>query len=213
MTPTVSSIPSMGRRERKKHEVRQRIIDVADRLIAEQGLAQTTVDQIAERADIAQATFFNYFSTKAKLVDALVERLVERWTQVVDEAHGADSSALVKIEALFEVSARFTEEQHRVLRDVIAETVRSPSLGPRRSLGRMRDVFATDLAAAQERGEVRADRSADSLADAVLGLYMSVMLFWSADAGYPVADRLRSSATLVAELISSRSATEDTTSS
>jgi AcrR family transcriptional regulator len=205
MTPPVSSIPSsMGRRERKKHEVRQRIIDVADRLIAEQGLAQTTVDQIAERADIAQATFFNYFSTKAKLVDALVERLVDQWTHVVDQAHGTDSSALVKIEALFEVSARFTEEQHRVLRDVIAETVRSPSLGPRRSLGRMRDVFATDLAAAQERGEVRTDRTADSLADAVLGLYMSVMLFWSADAGYPVADRLRSSATLVAELISPR---------
>jgi len=192
---------STGRRERKKQELRARIIDAADTLIAEHGLAQTTVDQIAELTDIAQATFFNYFPTKADVVDALVDRLVDQFHEVIDQAHGAASSVFQKIEALFLLTAELTEGQHRVLRDVIAETVRSTSQRPERSLARMRGLFAGDIAAAQERGEARRDRSAEALSDAVLGLYVSVILFWSTDADYPVADRLRTSADLAVDLI------------
>jgi AcrR family transcriptional regulator len=192
---------STGRRERKKQELRERIIDAADSLIAEQGLAQTTVDQIAELTDIAQTTFFNYFPSKADVVNALVERLIDRFNDVVDEAHDADSSIVHKIEILFRMSADLTEGQHRVLRDIIAESVRSPRIRGERSFNRMRVLFADDIAAAQARGEARRDRSAESLADAVLGLYVSVMLFWSADAAYPVADRLRTSADLAIDLV------------
>ena len=53
---TVEPVP-MGRRERKKHELRERIVDAAAGLIAQQGLCNTTVDHIAEACDIAQATF------------------------------------------------------------------------------------------------------------------------------------------------------------
>jgi AcrR family transcriptional regulator len=194
----------IGRRERKKLELRERIVDAANTLIAEQGLAQTTVDQIAELCDIAQTTFFNYFPTKAAVVDALVERLITQFNAVVDEAHDADRSITHTIDALFTITAEQTEGQHRVVRDIIAETVRSSRASGRQSLLRLRDLFAADLAAAQARGEVRDDRSADSLTDAVLGLYVSVMLFWSTDAGYPVADRLRSSARLAADLVAVR---------
>lgn len=192
---------STGRRERKKQELRERIIDAANTLIAQQGLAQTTVDQIAELSDIAQATFFNYFPTKTDVVNALVERLIDRFNEVVDRAHDVDSSVVHKINTLFVMSAELTEQEHRVLRDIIAETVRSSQHSPERSLSRMRDLFADDIATAQARGEVRSDRSAATLADGVLGLYISVMLFWSTDADYPVADRLRTSAEMAVDLI------------
>ena len=192
---------SVGRRERKKQELRERIVDAANTLIAEQGLAQTTVDQIAGLADIAQATFFNYFPTKAAVVDALVERLIDQFNEIVDQAHDAGSSVVPKIEALFLLSADLTESEHRALRDVIAETIRSPRPSSERGLSRMRALFADDIAAGQERGEVRDDKSAESLADAVLGIYVSVLLFWSAGAGYPVADRLRASARLAVDLV------------
>ena len=192
---------STGRRERKKHELRERIIDAADALIARQGLAQTTVHQIAERADVAQTTFFNHFPTKADLVTALVDRLIGQFDRLVDEAHGADSSVADKIDTLYRMTAELTGGEHRTLRDVIAETVRSPETSPERSLARMRALFTADIATGQERGEVRRDRSPEVLADAVLGLYVSVMLFWSNDAEYPVADRLRASADLALDLI------------
>lgn len=191
----------VGRRERKKQELRERIVDAAETLIARQGLAKTTVDQIAELTDIAPATFFNHFPAKAQLVDALVERLVDQFNEIVDMAHGAGSSIELKVDTLFGRSADLPEDERRVVRDVIAATVRSTQQGPERALSRMRNLFTNDFALGQERGEVRRDHSAETLADAVLGLYVSAMLFWSTDADYPIADRLHTSADMALDLI------------
>jgi AcrR family transcriptional regulator len=58
-----SSLPA-GLRERKKARTRAAIRDHGMRLFAEQGYAATTIDQIAEAAEVSQSTFFRYFPTK-----------------------------------------------------------------------------------------------------------------------------------------------------
>ncbi|MEV4708965.1 TetR family transcriptional regulator [Actinoplanes sp. NPDC049316] len=57
-----------GLRERKKARTRAAIREHAMRLFDEQGYAATTVDQIAEAADVSQSTFFRYFPTKEDVV-------------------------------------------------------------------------------------------------------------------------------------------------
>jgi AcrR family transcriptional regulator len=57
-----------GLRERKKRATRAAIHDAGMRLFAEQGFAGTTVDQIAEAADVSRATVFHYFPTKEDIV-------------------------------------------------------------------------------------------------------------------------------------------------
>ena len=57
-----------GRRSRKKAQTRIAIEDAALSLFAEQGYEATTLDQIAQRADISTATFFHYFRGKADVV-------------------------------------------------------------------------------------------------------------------------------------------------
>ena len=54
----------LGRRERRKLEVRTRIYSVARELFAAQGFDATTVDEIAREADVVPATFFNPRITK-----------------------------------------------------------------------------------------------------------------------------------------------------
>lgn len=53
-----------GLRERNRAATQQRIADCAARLAAEQGVAATTVDEIATAAGIGRATFFRYFDSK-----------------------------------------------------------------------------------------------------------------------------------------------------
>jgi AcrR family transcriptional regulator len=62
-------------RDRKARETRARIARTALQLFIDQGYAETTVDQIAEAADVGRRTVFDHFSTKeAMLFDHLVVR-------------------------------------------------------------------------------------------------------------------------------------------
>jgi AcrR family transcriptional regulator len=196
----------IGRRERKKLELRERIVDTAGALIGRQGLAQTTVDQIADACDIAQATFFNYFASKGALIDALVGRFAEMFNDILEGVPGTGSlagglPAVSKIELLFSFTAELGPEEQRVVRDILVESARTWSPATLEAMSRTRDLFIADIAAGQERGDVRADRGSEDLADAALGLYFSVMLFWTAEAGDPLSDRLDTTRGMVVDLL------------
>jgi AcrR family transcriptional regulator len=60
--------PQLGLRERKKIKTRMAIRDATYALIEEQGYDATTIEQIAERAEVSPSTVFRYFPTKEDIV-------------------------------------------------------------------------------------------------------------------------------------------------
>ncbi len=72
MTPARTSpptdLPQLGLRERKKIKTRTAIRDATYALIEEQGYDATTIEQIAERAEVSPSTVFRYFPTKEDIV-------------------------------------------------------------------------------------------------------------------------------------------------
>jgi AcrR family transcriptional regulator len=71
-----------GLRERKKLRTRQALGEATLRLAVQRGLADVTVDEIAEAADVAPRTFFNHFSSKE---EAVVAGDAERAQRLCDE--------------------------------------------------------------------------------------------------------------------------------
>jgi AcrR family transcriptional regulator len=63
-----------GRVERKKEETRQKIMVVAMKLFMEQGIAGTSMEQVAGLADIARGTLYNYFPVKEAIIDEYIKQ-------------------------------------------------------------------------------------------------------------------------------------------
>lgn len=63
-TGIVSAMSAPGLRQRRKALTREEIIDAAIDLFERNGYEATTVDDIAEAADVSSRTFFRYFDSK-----------------------------------------------------------------------------------------------------------------------------------------------------
>jgi len=152
-----------GLRERKKQRTRQTIVDVATRLFVEQGYEQTTLAQIAEEAEVALSTFFNYFPTKVDIVCSTTDAVVDSARRRIAERPEGESAMHAVAgwlrEDLPAVEMPYAESIRR-LPGIIAS---SPELiaEQRLRLARLEDVIAAGFA--RDLGE-----SADGMRSRVL---------------------------------------------
>lgn len=104
------------RRTRQRHERRDRLFQAAVELFAERGYENTTMEDIAERADTARATVFNHFQRKTAFLDEWSLRRRERAMTAVRAENLEDRP-------LREVLSRYLIELARNSLDSRAETV------------------------------------------------------------------------------------------
>ncbi len=109
---TIDQAPT--RRERKKLETRQALEQAALRLFAERGYDQTTVEDIAEAADVAVRTFFRYFSSKQDVLfgEVVADRLGRLRTELANRPAAEDPiTAVQAVMELLDFDSPEEEEQ------------------------------------------------------------------------------------------------------
>lgn len=90
----------LDRRERKKLAVRRALETAALRLFDERGFAETTIDQIADEADVSRSTFFRYFGSKEAVLFGGYEQSGELLARLILE-RPREESMLAAIENAF----------------------------------------------------------------------------------------------------------------
>ena len=73
-------------RERPSQPVRERLLDAADALLFVNGVIATPVDVILKRAEASPPSLYKHFGNKDGLVTAALERRLEIWARVWQEA-------------------------------------------------------------------------------------------------------------------------------
>ena len=66
-----------GRREMNKLQCRNRILKMSRRLFTAKGYENTTIEDVAEAAEISKATLYNYFSSKEDLLQGIADAALE----------------------------------------------------------------------------------------------------------------------------------------
>ncbi|MET9534792.1 TetR family transcriptional regulator [Streptomyces sp. NPDC006649] len=180
-TPTASATPAPGLRERKKLKTRQTIRREAYRLFADQGYAATTVERIAEAAEVSPSTFFRYFPTKEDVVlddeyapvlaDALRSRPAGE--PVVDAIRHALTGSLAQLLG--------ADREELLFRARLACTV--PAVRVRAADEQLRSQDAVAALILERTGRERGDLEAHCAAAAVTAVFSAVVRHWTEGGG------------------------------
>src|SRR5438128_8696540 len=109
-------------RETRRQETRKTLLSAAEELLAERGLSEARVEDIAEKAGVSVGTIYNYFSDRDELLQELLatrrEELEQRLADVFAATRGRSFGAQVE-ELVRAVFAHFDE--HRAFLQVALE--------------------------------------------------------------------------------------------
>jgi AcrR family transcriptional regulator len=119
------------RKAKRIERIRGEIMDAAIEVISKKGFKGSSTKEIAERADMAEGTLYNYFKNKDDILMSITERYVsyKRNLNVSTDV----SSVQEFITNIYTASANFDRSQHlderRILRALLPEFLTDKVLG------------------------------------------------------------------------------------
>ena len=157
---------TLSRRERKKQETRQRLLECAWRLFQERGYDDSTVEDITEAADVAKGTFFNYFGTKEAILDEIALWRIELMGNHVLGADDVPESAVARIKCLVRAMAAEFSPERKLPQHLLIARISAPIR--HESAHRLGSIMHDLVQHGQASSEIRADVDAGLIARLLL---------------------------------------------
>ncbi|HKD74391.1 MAG TPA: TetR family transcriptional regulator [Ktedonobacterales bacterium] len=147
---------------------RDKIIEAAYKVMAEQGYAATTISAIASEAGVARGLLHYYFKNKEEILVEVLKELSRRYTlrmrQLSQELPATDLSRA----AISDAQKRLDRERERFLLrfELFALALRNPTL--RAGAGELMESGRVSIANAIQRATEGRERSPEALAAVIL---------------------------------------------
>src|SRR5260370_31714781 len=188
----------VSRRERKKEETKERIVQAAFALFRKRGVAATTVEEICERADVAKGTFFNYFPRKEAVFGYLSEQWVAETEEKIAAIFGRGVPAWERVRDVFIQFASFYEEDRELSKHMAVEWARCRHDAADEVCRRWDEAGMRVVRQLQATGELRGDVPAARIHQVLADVYHGTIMMWLASAKppFPLKDELRQRLTL-----------------
>jgi len=168
---------------------RERLIEAAADVIAEEGYDRAGVQEIARRAGLTNGAIYANFRDKSELLAEAVETGLTRLFGMMDEAHTAGASAAQVIEMVGRTLALYTPARNRtLLSEALAAARRDPDVGlrVRQLLGRLETRVTSTVAEARQDGDIAED--VDPVAAARFGVALAIGYHMTYTTGMPEPD-------------------------
>lgn len=178
----------LGRRERKKLEKRAAILASARSLFSEHGFDKTSMDAIAEGADVSVGTVYNTFSNKTDLLLALFDAEID--ASAVTAADFSKNSSISLTHVLLDLVRRYMATFEGLERDIVKRiTIQALQEGPLGRVGRryvsieahLEDELFSVLEAAVKQGRLRSNVDINGLCRLIFNAANAEYYLWIAD--------------------------------
>jgi AcrR family transcriptional regulator len=196
--------PELSRRERRKLELRARIVEAAQELFSEQGYQESRVADICERADIAHKTFFNHFPTKLDILREVAHAGIEQLMFEIEDVRKAELSTRGRIGRFFETVADHISEAGPHNRELLVELVHLITGDPAErseQVVRLHAAFRGIVEDGLALGDVTRRHDPQALTEMILGAYYVLMFNYANLDDFPVRERGRAAARILADAL------------
>lgn len=173
---------SGNRMERKKEETRKKITLVAMDLFKKQGFDSTTMEQIANEADIAKGTLYNHFPVKEAILAEYVQRetkeLMPRALRLLQELPDTRSRLITLLRKGVEWMEQYLNndiyEKYFIYRmQTVVQAIKNPGL--RSGFNTVLEQF---IRMGQEAGEIRQDVPVKVLSNQLEAIHVFTVIDW-----------------------------------
>jgi AcrR family transcriptional regulator len=180
---SVAAVPS-NRFERRRERTRQDLLAAAERVLAEKGLHDTKISDIAAAADVGVGTFYLHFPTKEALFDAVVEDTMRRFKGTIDAARESVEDPIDQMRAANAAFCRFAVDNREVFRIVFGHAAAYNEV-----IRRAQALFAADVEQSYREGVAKgafAPLPPALVAQAVIGMATQVLSWWTEHESVPI---------------------------
>lgn len=175
-----------SRRERNKVRTHAAILEAARAGFAGKGVAATTMEDIAEAAQVSRATLFNYFTGKGEILDHLAAEMNESFLARIDGIRASVDIPSERVQRLLTESGRVLATEGDRWRAVIGYLELGwNEAGLADRMERLTISFESLLGTGAERAHERR-----VLAEMIVATYVGMVHNWRLGEDYPIAERL-----------------------
>lgn len=164
-----------GVRKSQKEATRQRVLDAARELFDSQGYEETTVREIARRADVAVGSVFTTFASKGDILSQVMQdRLEGLYAELDRVAPHLRGSTVDRLRSLFAIHFAYEEPRTKLFLSHIAAAFDwrlSPTAKPYGRTPRLKELLRLTLEDGVSRGDIAGEANLDEAVELILAAY------------------------------------------
>jgi AcrR family transcriptional regulator len=111
-----------------KEEARSRILDAANKVFAEKGYHEATMDDIAKRLGVSKGAIYLYFPSKEDLFEAMCKTAPQAFKEILYSSFGDEADPVQSATEFFDKMLKLSASNPGLSFEILSEASRNPSL-------------------------------------------------------------------------------------
>lgn len=156
-----------------KEEAKSRILEAANKIFAEKGYHEATMDDIAKRLGVSKGAIYLYFASKEDLFEAMCKTAPHAFKEILYSSFSSDTNPVQSATQFFDKMLKLSASNPGLSFEILSEASRNPTLKRilRQNHAEYEEVLCGFLAEGQKRRIVGDSWDIRSLANSLIALW------------------------------------------